>query len=163
MTTMSEITITAAKREESEKVLFFIKELARYERMRKYVKASVEDIEKNIFDDDRANVIFIRRDNEPIGFAIYFYSFSTFLARPTLHLEDFFMLDSERGKGFGKKVLKYLARTALDNDCSRFEWTCLEWNKPSIKFYENLGAKPLRGWIPFRMDGKELVKFAKEE
>ena len=160
---MSEITITKAKREEADKVLHFIKELARYERMRKYVKASVEDIQKNIFDDERAEVIFVRRDGEPIGFAVYFYSFSTFLAKPTLHLEDFFISDKDRGKGIGKKVLKYLAKTALDNDCLRFEWTCLEWNKPSIRFYENLGAKALRGWIPFRMDGKDLEKFAKEE
>ncbi len=160
---MSEITITKAKREEADKVLFFIKELARYERMRKYVKASVEDIEKNIFDDERAEVIFVRRDGEPIGFAVYFYSFSTFLAKPTLHLEDFFIKDKDRGKGIGKKVLKYLAKTAMENDCLRFEWTCLEWNKPSIRFYENLGAKPLRGWIPFRMDGKDLEKFVKEE
>jgi len=160
---MSEITITRAKREEADKVLYFVKELARYERMRKYVKASVEDIEKNIFDEKRAEVIFVRRDGEPIGFAIYFYSFSTFLARPTLHLEDFFVIDNERGKGIGKTVLKYLAKTALDNGCLRFEWTCLEWNKPSVRFYENLGAKPLRGWIPFRMDGKDLEKFAKED
>ena len=160
---MSEITISKAKREEAAKVLYFIKELARYERMRKYVKATVEDIEKNIFDDKRANVIFVRRDGEPIGFAIYFYSFSTFLARPTLHLEDFFVNDKDRGQGIGKKVLKFLANKAIERECLRFEWTCLEWNKPSIKFYENLGAKPLRGWIPFRMDGKDLIKFAKEE
>ena len=160
---MSEITISKAKREEADKVLHFIKELARYERMRKYVKATVEDIEKNIFDDKRANVIFVRKDGEPIGFAIYFYSFSTFLARPTLHLEDFFIDDKERGHGIGKEVLKFLARKAIERGCLRFEWTCLEWNKPSIRFYENLGAKPLRGWIPFRMDGKELEEFAKEE
>lgn len=160
---MSEITITKAKREESDKILYFIKELARYERMRKYVKATVEDIERNIFDENRAEVIFVRKDNEPIGFAVYFYSFSTFLARPTLHLEDFFVSDKERGKGIGKQVLKYLAKAALDSGCLRFEWNCLEWNKPSIRFYENLGAQPLRGWIPFRMDGKELEKFAKDE
>lgn len=160
---MSEITISKAKREEADKVLYFIKELARYERMRKYVKATVEDIEKNIFDDKRANVIFVRRDGEPIGFAIYFYSFSTFLARPTLHLEDFFVNTKDRGQGIGKKVLKFLANKAIDRGCLRFEWTCLEWNKPSMRFYENLGAKPLRGWIPFRMDGKELIEFAKEE
>jgi GNAT superfamily N-acetyltransferase len=129
----------------------------------KYVKASVEDIEQNIFDMKRAEVIFIRKDEHPIGFAVYFYKFSTFLARPTLHLEDFFMIDEERGKGYGKMVLKYLAKTAIDNGCLRFEWDCLEWNKPSIRFYENLGAKPLRGWIPFRMDGDELIEFAKEE
>ena len=160
---MSEITITKAKREEADKVLFFIQELAKYERMRKYVKATVEDIERNIFDEKRANVIFLRKDNEPIGFAVYFYSFSTFLARPTLHLEDFFVLEQERGKGHGKTVLKFLAQKALDRGCLRFEWTCLEWNKPSIRFYEKLGAKPLRGWLPFRMDGKELEKFAKED
>lgn len=160
---MSELTITKAKREEADKVLHFIKGLAKYERMRKYVKASVEDIQRNIFDEGRAEVIFVRRDGEPIGFAVYFYSFSTFLARPTLHLEDFFVEDKERGKGIGKMVLKYLAKTALENNCLRFEWTCLEWNKPSIRFYEKLGAKPLRGWIPFRMDGKELEQFVKEE
>lgn len=160
---MSEITITKAKREEADKIVYFIKELARYERMRKYVKATVEDIEKNIFDDKRAEVIFVRSDGEPIGFAVYFYSFSTFLAKPTLHLEDFYISEKDRGKGIGKKVLKFLAKTALENDCLRFEWTCLEWNKPSIRFYENLGAKPLRGWIPFRMDGKDLENFAKEE
>lgn len=160
---MSEITITKAKREEADKILVFIQGLAKYERMRKYVKATVAEIEKNIFDDKRAEVIFVRRNGEPVGFAIYFYKFSTFLARPTLHLEDFFVIDEERGKGLGKMVLKYLAKTALENGCLRFEWTCLEWNKPSIRFYENLGAKPLRGWIPFRMDGDELVEFAKED
>ena len=160
---MSELTITKAKREEADKVLHFIQGLAKYERMRKYVKASVEEIQKNIFDEKRAEVIFVRRDGEPVGFAVYFYSFSTFLARPTLHLEDFFVEDRERGKGIGKMVLKHLARTAIENNCLRFEWNCLEWNKPSIRFYEKLGAKPLRGWIPFRMDGKELVNFAKEE
>lgn len=160
---MNDVTISKAKREEAPIILEFIKGLAKYERMRKYVKASVEDIERNIFDFNRAEVIFLRRDEKPIGFAVYFYKFSTFLARPTLHLEDFFVSDDERGKGYGRMVLKYLARTALDNHCLRFEWDCLEWNKPSIRFYENLGAKPLRGWIPFRMDGDELKKFAQED
>lgn len=160
---MSEITITKARREESGKILFFIKELAKYERMSKSVTATVEDIEKNVFDDKRATVIFVRKDDEPVGFAVYFYSFSTFLARPTLHLEDFFVNRKDRGQGIGKKVLSFLARKAIDRGCCRFEWTCLEWNKPSMKFYEKLGAKPLRGWIPFRIDGKELIEFAKEE
>lgn len=160
---MNDVTISKAKREEAPIILEFIKGLAKYERMRKYVKASVEDIEKNIFDLNRAEVIFLRRDEKPIGFAVYFYKFSTFLSRPTLHLEDFFVTNDERGKGYGKMVLKYLARTAIDNGCLRFEWDCLEWNKPSIRFYENLGAKPLRGWIPFRMDGDELKEFAKED
>lgn len=131
--------------------------------MKKYVTATVEDIEKNIFDDQRAEVLFVRLKDKPIGFAVYFYSFSTFLARPTLHLEDFFILNKERGKGYGKLVLKHLARKAIDDGCMRFEWTCLEWNKPSIRFYEKLGAKPLHGWIPFRMEDQDLINFAKEE
>jgi GNAT superfamily N-acetyltransferase len=160
---MNDITISKARRDEAPMILEFINGLAKYERMKKYVKATVEDIEKNIFDLKRAEVIFLRRDDQPIGFAVYFYKFSTFLARPTLHLEDFFVADEERGRGYGKMVLKYLAKTALENGCLRFEWDCLEWNKPSIRFYENLGAKPLRGWIPFRMEGKQLEEFAKEE
>jgi GNAT superfamily N-acetyltransferase len=160
---MKNVTITKAKREEAPLVLEFINGLAKYERMKKYVKATVSDIEKNIFDDKRAEVIFVRLKDHAVGFAVYFYSFSTFLSRPTLHLEDFFILNKERGKGYGKLVLKYLARTALENGCLRFEWNCLEWNKPSIRFYEKLGAKPLHGWIPFRMEDEELVQFAKGE
>ncbi len=160
---MKNVTITKATREEAPLVLEFINGLARYERMKKYVTATVADIEKNIFDDNRAEVIFVRLKGQPVGFAVYFYSFSTFLARPTLHLEDFFINNKERGKGYGKLVLKYLAKTAIENGCLRFEWNCLEWNKPSIRFYEKLGAKPLHGWIPFRMDEQELIDFAKEE
>ena len=160
---MNDITISKANRDESPIILEFIKGLAKYERMRKYVKASVADIETNIFDQKRAEVIFLRRDDKPIGFAVYYYKFSTFLSRPTLHLEDFFVIDDERGRGYGKMVLKYLAKTALETGCLRFEWDCLEWNKPSIRFYENLGARPLRGWIPFRMEGKQLEEFAKGE
>ncbi len=159
---MNDIVITKAKREEADKVLFFVKELARYERMRKYVKATIEDIQKNVFDDEHAHVVFLKKDNEAIGFAVYYYTFSTFLARPTLHLEDFFVNDKERGKGYGKKVLAYLAKKAIEDNCLRFEWNCLEWNKPSMRFYEALGAKPLRGWLPYRLDGKELEKLAKE-
>ncbi len=157
---MSDVTISQARREEAPIILDFIMKLAKYERMSKEVKATINDIEKHIFDQKHAEVIFLRDDGKPIGFAVYYFKFSTFLARPTLHLEDFFVIDSERGKGYGKMVLKYLAKTALDRGCKRFEWDCLEWNKPSIRFYENLGAKALRGWVPYRMDGKQLIEFA---
>ncbi len=159
---MSNITIRKAKESEVSKVLYFIQALAKYERMRKYVKATEEDILNSVFKEDRAEVIFLCRDDEPIGFAVYYYAFSTFLARPTLHLEDFYVEKEERGKGFGHKVLSWLAKEALDNNCLRFEWNCLEWNKPSMRFYEALGAKPLRGWVPYRLDGKELEALAKE-
>lgn len=160
---MKNASITKAKREDAPLILEFINGLAKYERMKKYVKATVVDIEKNIFDDKRAEVIFVKLGKQAVGFAVYFYSFSTFLSRPTLHLEDFFIIDKERGKGYGKLVLKHLANTALENDCLRFEWSCLEWNTPATRFYEKLGAKPLHGWIAYRMDDEELINFAKEE
>jgi GNAT superfamily N-acetyltransferase len=157
------VKIEKATRADVPSILHFITELAKYERMRKYVKATERDIEKNIFEDKRAEVILLKEDDKAIGFAVYYYAFSTFLARPTLHLEDFFVEKAERGKGYGKQVLQWLSKEALENGCLRFEWNCLEWNKPSMRFYEALGAKPLRGWIPYRLDGKELERMAKEE
>ncbi|MCF7925207.1 MAG: GNAT family N-acetyltransferase [Candidatus Izimaplasma sp.] len=159
---MNDITIRKARETEVSKVLYFIEALAKYERMRKYVKATEEDILNNVFKEKRAEVIFLCRDDEPIGFAVYYYAFSTFLARPTLFLEDFYVEKDERANGFGHKVLSWLAKEALDNNCQRFEWNCLEWNKPSMRFYEALGAKPLRGWVPYRLDDKELQRLAEE-
>jgi GNAT superfamily N-acetyltransferase len=159
---MNDITIRKARRDEADKILHFIEELARYERMRKYVKATTEDIVKSIFDENRAEVIFICKDEMPIGMALYYYSFSTFLSKPTLFLEDFYIEKDHRGKGCGKKVLSWLATEAINNNCARFEWNCLEWNKPSMRFYEALGAKPLRGWVPYRLDGEELKRMSKE-
>lgn len=159
---MSEITIRKAKQDETEKILYFIKELANYERMKKYVKATVEDINRSIFKEKRAEVIFVCVNNTPVGMALYYYAFSTFIAKPTLHLEDFYIEKDYRGLGYGKKVLSWLAKETLENNCARFEWNCLEWNKPSMRFYEALGATPLRGWVPYRLDGEELKRLAKE-
>lgn len=159
---MKDITIEKAQRSEAPKVLEFINQLADFERLRKNVKATVEDIEKNIFENNHADVVFLKLKGKPIGFAVYFYQFSTFLAKPTLYLEDLFIQEKYRRRGYGKTVLKYLAKTAIENDCGRFEWHCLEWNQTSIDFYENLGARPLHGWTNFRMDGKDLEKLAME-
>ena len=159
---MSDITIRKAKPDETDKILYFIQELANYERMKKYVKATAKDISESIFKEKRAEVIFVCVDDKPVGMALYYYAFSTFIAKPTLHLEDFFIEKEYRGFGYGKKVLAWLAKEALENRCARFEWNCLEWNKPSMRFYEALGAKPLRGWVPYRLDGEELKRLAKE-
>lgn len=159
---MNHFTIEKAIKKEAPLVLDFINQLADYERLRKNVQATVEDIEQNVFDLNQAEVIFLKYKGKAIGFAVYFFQFSTFMAKPTLYLEDLFIKEKYRNKGYGKETLKYLARTAIEKNCARFEWSCLEWNQTSIDFYERMGAKPLHGWTNFRMDGKELIDFAKK-
>ena len=155
-----ELNIRLAKREESDKILGFITEFAKYEDMSKIVSVTKEDIEKNIFDNGFARVLFLEAEGREVGFAIYFYSFSTFLGKSVLYLEDLFIENGMRGRGYGKEVLAYLAKTALVKECVRFEWSCLRWNKPSIAIYEKLEATKMKEWIKFRLDGKELEKLA---
>ncbi|MCK5387998.1 MAG: GNAT family N-acetyltransferase [Candidatus Izimaplasma sp.] len=155
-----ELTIRLAKREEAPKILEFIKDFAKYEKMSKLVTLNEEDIITNIFDKGYARVLFLEVEERVIGFAIYFYSFSTFIGKSVLYLEDLFIENGMRGKGYGKEVLAYLAKTAKVKDCIRFEWSCLRWNKPSIAIYEKMKATQMREWIKFRLDGKELDELA---
>ncbi len=155
-----ELNIRLAKREEASKILEFVKAFAKYEKMSKLVTLTEEDIVTNIFDNGYARVIFMEVEGKEIGFAIYFYSFSTFLGKSVLYLEDLFIENGMRGRGYGKQVLAYLAKTALIKKCIRFEWSCLRWNKPSIAIYEKLNATPMKEWIKFRLDGKELITLA---
>ena len=158
---MSEkLTIRLARRDESAKILEFVKIFAKYEKMTKLVTLTEEDIKTNIFDKGYARVLFMLVEDRVIGFAIYFYSFSTFIGKSVLYLEDLFIENGMRGKGYGKEVLAYLAKTAQIKKCVRFEWSCLRWNKPSIAIYEKMKATQMREWIKFRLDGKELDKLA---
>jgi len=156
----AELTIRLAKREESAKILQFIKDFAKYEKMSKLVTLTEEDIKTNIFDKGYARVLFMEAEGRVIGFAIYFYSFSTFIGKSILYLEDLFIENGMRGRGYGKQVLAYLAKTALVKKCVRFEWACLRWNKPSIAIYQKMKATQMREWIKFRLDGKELNDLA---
>ena len=156
----AELTIRLAKREESAKILQFIKDFAKYEKMSKLVTLTEEDIKTNIFDKGYARVLFMEAEGRVIGFAVYFYSFSTFIGKSVLYLEDLFIENGMRGRGYGKEVLAYLAKTALVKNCVRFEWACLRWNKPSIAIYEKMKATKMREWIKFRLDGKELDDLA---
>ncbi len=97
-----------------------------------------------------------------MGFALFFHNFSTFLGRPGLYLEDLFIIPEMRGKGFGKTMLSFLAKIAVDRNYGRFEWWCLDWNQPSIEFYKSIGAVPMDEWTTFRVTGKELEDLAKE-
>ena len=113
-----------------------------------------------IFDKQKAEVLFAVVDWTEVGFALFFHNFSTFLGRAGLYLEDLFVMPEYRGKGYGKALLKKLASIAVERGCGRFEWVCLDWNKPSIDFYLSLGAEPQADWTIYRMSGDTLTKFA---
>jgi len=141
-------------------ILYFIKELAKYEKMLDDVVATEEILREWIFEKGKAEVIFALEDGAEVGFALFFHNFSTFLGRSGLYLEDLFVKPEFRGKGYGKALLKKLAQIAVERGCGRFEWSCLDWNKPSIDVYLSLGAKPMEDWTVYRLDGETLHRMA---
>ena len=157
---MSELTFRPAQRGDEEKILFFIRELAKYEKMESDVVATPELLSEWIFDKQKAEVIFPAVDGREIGFALYFHNFSTFLGRAGLYLEDLFILPEYRGMGYGKATLRQLARIAVRRGCGRLEWCCLDWNKPSIDFYLSLGAVAMDEWTTYRLTGDALINMA---
>jgi GNAT superfamily N-acetyltransferase len=158
---MSDLTIRKASINDVKDILFFINELANFEKLKDQVKASIEELEKNLFQNRYAEVVLLEVDDKKIGFALYFYTFSTFESKPTLYLEDLYVIPEERQKGYGKEVLKYLANEAVIKDCARFEWSCLNWNKNAIDFYLKFGATPQNDWTLFRLEGYNLIKNCK--
>ena len=137
-------------------ILFFIKELAKYEKMLYEVSADEVLLKKWLFEKKTAKVIFAMENEKEVGFALFFYNFSTFLGKAGIYLEDLFILPEYRHKGYGIGLIKELARYAKENDCGRLEWCCLNWNKPSIDFYLSLGAKPMDDWTTYRLTSKEI-------
>ena len=153
------MTFRFAKENDSEKILFFIKELAEYEKMSDDVVATVEDIRRELFDKNYAEVIFALDDSgEEVGFALFFSTFSTFLGKSGIHLEDLYVLPSRRGEGFGKGLLMRLAELCRERGCGRLEWTCLNWNTPSLDFYRSLGAEVMDEWSLLRLSGNALYQ-----
>ena len=124
------------------------------------VVADEKTLEEWIFNKQKAEVIFAVLDEEEIGFALFFYNFSTFLGRAGLYLEDLFVKPEYRGKGYGKAILKKLASIAVERGCGRLEWWCLDWNKSSIDFYLSLGAEPMSDWTVYRIAGNTLTDLA---
>jgi GNAT superfamily N-acetyltransferase len=141
-------------------ILEFIKGLADYEQMSDMVVATVEGLRESLFVKKQAEVIIGEFKGTPIGFALFFHNYSTFLGKANLYLEDLFILKEHRHKGYGKMMLSYLANIAVSRNCSRFDWTCLNWNQPSIDFYKKLGAKPLESWMIFRLTGDALFNLS---
>lgn len=156
-------TIRMTTKSDADVIHSFIKKLAIYEKLEHVMTATVDHIEKSIFELHQAEVILAYYDEKPIGFALFFHSYSTFLGKANLYLEDIFIDDAYRKKGYGKLMFKYLARLAVERGCERLDWMCLNWNEPSIKFYKSLGAKHLDDWITFRLSGNDLEKLSQIE
>lgn len=152
--------IRFAERSDTPLILSFIKALAEYEHMSKLVVATPEGLAQSIFDEGHAEVIIGEYDGEPVGFALFFHNYSTFLGQSGLYLEDLFIFPEYRGKGFGKIIFAFLAKLALERNCGRMEWWCLDWNEPSIGFYKSLGAQPMDEWTVFRLTGQALMDLA---
>lgn len=147
-----------AQRQDVPVILVFIRALADYEHMLDEVVATPELLEEWLFDRQKAEVLFVLEEEKPVGFALFFHNFSTFLGRAGIYLEDLFVLPEHRGKGCGKGLLTKLAEIAVERGCGRLEWSCLNWNQPSIDFYLSMGAAPMKDWTVYRITGETLQK-----
>ena len=150
------LEIRYAKASESGLILDFIKGIAEYELLSDQVATTKEEIHQSIFTEKSAKVIIAFLDNVPVGFALFFYNFSTFKGRKGLYLEDLFVYKEHRGKGIGKALFDYLLNVAKENNCGRMEWVCLDWNKPAIDFYLSKKAIALSEWTTYRIDEKDF-------
>lgn len=154
------VTFRKAERKDVGLILEFIRGLAEYEKMEDEVVATEEILEEWLFEKEKAEVIFAVVDGVEVGFALYFHNFSTFLGRAGIYLEDLFVKPEYRGNGYGKAILKKLAAVAVERGCGRLEWSCLDWNQPSIDFYLSLGAVQMSDWTGYRVTGETLKTLA---
>lgn len=154
------LTFRKAERADVPLVLRFIRELADYEKMLDEVVATEALLEEWLFDKEKAEVIFVLEGGEEAGFALFFHNFSTFLGRAGIYLEDLYVRPVYRGCGYGKALLKELARIAVTRGCGRLEWWCLDWNRASIDFYLSMGAEPMADWTVYRISGDALIDMA---
>ena len=144
-------------------ILSFIRDLAVYEHMEDQVVATPELLKEWLFEKKKAEVVFALDGETEVGFALFFHNFSTFLGRAGIYLEDLFVLPEYRGRGFGRGLLTLLARIAVERGCGRLEWSCLDWNQPSIDFYKAMGAVPMNEWTVYRITGARLAELGAPE
>lgn len=158
---MSLLNIRPATEQDIELILHFVRELAIYEKAEEEAKATPEHIRRTLFCANPAVFgLICEVDGKAVGFAVYFFNFSTWQGQHGLYLEDLYVTPDARGHGAGKALLQRLAQIALDKHCGRFEWSCLDWNEPSLRFYDSLGALPQTEWIRYRMTGGALQALA---
>lgn len=138
-------------------LLELIKELAHYEKLLDQVSADEDQLTQWIIHEKKANALLLEYNQTVVGFVLYFYNFSTFLGKPGIYLEDLYIKEDYRNKGFGKQVFKYLANECIQKGYGRLEWSVLNWNEPSIQFYLKLGSQPMQEWTTYRLTEKELI------
>jgi len=161
MTKHDDFKIRPARLEDVPVIFQLIRDLATYERAPNDVTATEEQLVDVLFGEKpAAEVLLAFEGKSPVGFAVFFYNFSTWLGRPGLYLEDLFVKPEKRGKGYGRALLVALAKIARERDCGRMEWAVLDWNEPAIKFYRTLGAKPMHEWTVFRLTRDEIATLA---
>ena len=155
------VSIRYAAAEDVPTILAFIRALAEYEHLENECVATEESLRNTLFGQrPYAEVVFACLDDEPVGFALFFHNYSTFLGKPGIYLEDLFVYPEHRGHGIGTALLRWLARTTVERDCGRLEWSVLDWNEPSIGFYKSLGAVMKTEWQIFRLTGAALSSLA---
>lgn len=155
------LKIRPAARQDCPTILNFIKLLATYEKLEHEAIVDLQQLETTLFDTKTSTEVFLGSvNNKHVCFALIFQNYSTFLGKPGLYLEDLFVLEDQRGKGYGKKMLQFLAKLAVEKNCGRLEWSVLDWNTPAIEFYKSIGAVALEGWTINRLTGKALQKLA---
>ena len=160
----ADFEIRSARVEDVPTILELISDLATYERAPTEVRATEEQLVDVLFGEKPAAEVLLAFENQtPIGFAVFFHNFSTWLGRPGLYLEDLFVKPEKRGKGYGRALLVDLAKVAYERGCGRMEWAVLDWNEPAIKFYRSLGAKPMEEWTVFRLTRDGIAELAKSE
>ncbi len=153
--------IRPATADDAELILRFITELAIYEKAEHEVKTDAAGIRDSLFaEGSTAHGLICEHEGQPIGYAVYFFNYSTWLGKHGLYLEDLYISPEARGLGAGKSMLRHLAQLAVARGCGRFEWSVLDWNKPAIDFYESFGARPQSEWVGYRLTGQALLDFA---
>jgi len=154
----NEITIRSGTADDAELLLEFIRALAEYEHLT--TTSSAEILRRDVFVDKRAEVLFAEKDVNPVGMALFFFTYSSFSGRKVIYVEDIFVKEAFRGQGIGKALMRHIARIGVEQNCDRLDWTVLDWNKPSRDFYEKLGAVPLQGWTRYLFFGDALSRLA---
>jgi GNAT superfamily N-acetyltransferase len=155
--------LRSATRDDVPVIAELIRGLAHFEKLEQEVVMTDELLAAGLFGNrPYAEVVLAEDDGRPVGFALFFHNFSTFLGRPGIYLEDLFVLPEQRGRGIGRMLLAHLARLAVDRGCGRLEWAVLDWNRDAIKFYERLGARPNSDWTVYRLAGEALTGLARQ-
>lgn len=160
-TGIADFSIKPATKKDVPVILSFITKLADYERLSHEVVATEELLQRTLFGRRRtAEVAIGYYNNEPVGFVLFFHNFSTFVGRPGIYIEDLFVEETYRRRGFGGALLAHIAKLAVARDCGRLEWSVLDWNEPAVNFYQKLGAMPMNEWTVFRVTGEKLNQLA---